>query len=274
MTLKSLLIPLAAVGFAGLAAESAMAGPSGYPMQQPPPVWGAGTFVVRIGATYADPDDDFRERTTTFIDDPVEGRLDVVNRVDLNDDTNWFVNATWVFMDHWAVELYHANDLNFSAHLTSEAFFEREFIGELRERLGDFDTYFTSLFVDWYFLDPTCLWQPYVGLGVNYTDISNDFVRPVFPTNNRFGAGNVSFGSDFSWTAQAGVDLVLGHHSNWVVSASVMYIDASPDVHIGFDAEAFVPGFDDPAIVSVRTRDEVDMDSWVFNLGFGYKFSF
>lgn len=283
MRFKPLLIPMAVAGFAGLAAQTALAGPSGYPVVEPtPPVWGAGTFAVRVGAAYVDPDEDgLGQVITTFVDDPLtedvveEIPLDVGAFVDLDDDTSWFINATYVFMDHWAVELYHANDVSFEGGLFSDAFFDGEFIGEFSQDLGDFDSYFTSFFVDWYFLDPTCLWQPYVGLGVNYTDIEEQFIRPVFRNDNRWGAGKIGFGSDFSWTAQVGVDVVLGRESNWVINASAMYVDASPEFSIGFDTETDLPDFEDPVVTSVRIRnEELDLDPWIFNLGIGYKFSF
>ncbi|AOS98376.1 Outer membrane protein W precursor [Microbulbifer aggregans] len=282
MRFKPLLIPMAVAGFAGLAAQSALAGPSGYPVvQSTPPVWGAGTFAVRVGAAYVDPDEDTVSNvTTSFLDDPTteeveEIPLDVGTFIDIDDDTSWFISATYVFLDHWAVELHYADDVSFEGSLFSDAFFDGEFIGEFTQDLGDFDTNYTKLFVDWYFLDPTCLWQPYVGLGAVYTDVDEDFIRPVFTNDNRWGAGKIGVGSDFSWAAQVGVDVVLGRESNWIVNASAMYLDASPDFSIGFDTETDIPGFDDPVVSSVRVRDaDLDLDAWSFNLGIGYKFNF
>ena len=282
MRLKPLLIPLAVAGFAGLAAQSALAGPSGYPVQQPPPpVWGAGTFAVRVGAAYVDPDsDDVLNTVQSFVvtdpDEIVDDiPVDVGTRVDLDSETTWFLNATYVFMDHWAIELYSNFDAGHEATLYSDAFFADtgEFIGEFSEGLGDFDSTTTSLFLDWYFLDPTCLWQPYVGIGAAYVNIEEDFVRPVFNTDNRFGAGRIGFGSDFSWTAQVGVDFVFGRESNWLANASVMYVDAQPDLYIGYDTLTDV-GLDEDEALQVRVRDEMDFDPWIFNLGIGYKFSF
>ncbi|GAA5525381.1 hypothetical protein Maes01_01950 [Microbulbifer aestuariivivens] len=283
MRFKPLLIPMAVAGFAGLAAQSALAGPSGYPVVQPtPPVWGAGTFAVRVGAAYVDPGDHaIRNVTSSFADDPSSDQveevpLDLTTHLDLDDDTSWFVSATYVFMDHWAVELHYADDVSFSGSLYSKASAPSlSYEGEFTQDLGDFDTNYTKLFLDWYFLDTTCLWQPYVGLGVVYTDISEDFIRPVYNTNNRWGAGKIGFGSDLSWAAQVGVDVVLGRESNWIVNASAMYLDSSPEFFIGYDVRTDLPEFGEPVISSVRIRDSgLDLDAWSFNLGIGYKFNF
>ncbi|WP_250462776.1 OmpW/AlkL family protein [Microbulbifer litoralis] len=279
MRLKPLLIPLALAGCAGLAAQPVLAGPSGYPMQ-PPADYSAGAIMVRIGASYVDPDDDVFSGVQSFVaDDPstedvVEGvPVDVGVDVDLDDDTTWYVSFAWMAMDHWGLELYHSNDASLEADLYSDAYSGRTFIGDFSEGIGDFDTYTTSLFVNWYPLDTNCLIQPYAGIGVSYVDIEEDFLRPVFDDpDGDFGL--LRFGSDFSWTAQIGVDFNFGPKSAWQVNASAMYVDASPELHMGFDTATQPPGFGEPAVLPVRIRDDMDLDPWIFNLGVGYKFSF
>ncbi|SDZ86763.1 OmpW/AlkL family protein [Microbulbifer marinus] len=281
MRLKSLLIPLAMAGYAGFAALPALAGPSGYPEPPPPQgIYTAGTVMVRIGASYVEPDDRFRFGRQTFVtDDPTtdpieEVPVDVRTALDLDNDTTWYVSAVWLPIEHFGVELFASVDANLDATLFSSASTtDGEFIGDFSQGIGDFDTYITSLYANWYPMSPTCLIQPYVGLGFSYVDIEQDFLRPVFREGReRFGL--IDFGSDFNWTAQVGVDFNFGPDNGWQVNLSAMYVRARPDIFIGYDTETFVPGFGDSVILPVRVRDELDLDPWLVNLGVGYRFSF
>lgn len=281
MRLKPLLIPLALAGCAGLAAQTAVAGPSGFP--EPAPVYKS-AFMIRVGAAYVDPDGTAYSGVQSFIvDDPAteseieEVPVDVLTRVSLDDDTTWYISAVWVPIEHFGVELYHYNSADHEADLFSRATTRREFVGDFSLGIGDFESYTTSLFANWYPLAANCLIQPYVGLGVAYVDFEEDFVRTIF--NERgFRHGVLGLGSDFSWTAQAGVDFNFGPDNTWQVNASVMYVDAQPDLQVGYDTETSLASFADPlnqpAILPVRVRDDMDFDPWMFNLGIGYKFSF
>lgn len=278
MRSKPLLTPLALAACAGLAAQPVFAGPSGFPQPAQEPR-SAGAFVVRIGASYVDVDDDVFATSQSFVaddpsTDPVEAvPVDVGVELNLDDDTTWYISAAWMATDHWGVELYHSNHASLEADLYSDAFSGNTFIGDFSEGIGDFDTYTTSLYANWYPLDANCLIQPYVGIGGGYVDIEEDFTRPVF--SDEFGDyGLLGFGSDFSWTAQVGVDFNFGRDSAWQINASAMYVDASPDLQLGFDTVTEVPGFGEAAVLPIRIRDEMDLDPWIFNLGVGYKFSF
>ncbi|MFC6632082.1 OmpW/AlkL family protein [Microbulbifer taiwanensis] len=283
MRLKSLLIPMALAGYAGFAAQPALAGPSGYPVQQPSPgIYTAGTVMLRVGASYVEPDDNVFSGTQVFsvadpaIENPVASdfvNVNVFTDVDLDDDTTWYISGVWLPIEHLGIELYLSADANLDATLTSIASTGGSSFGSFSQGVGDFDTYTTSLFANWYPMSPTCLIQPYVGLGVSYVDIEQEFLRPVF--RDQFGEfGLLDFGSDFTWTAQVGVDFNFGRDNGWQINASAMYVDAEPDIYIGYDTETLVPGFSDSIILPVRVRDELDMSPWMFNLGVGYRFSF
>lgn len=284
MRFKPLLIPLAVAGCAGLAAQSAVAGSSGYPIQAAPAFNGA--FMIRVGAAYVEPDDNVLSTVQSFVvDDPSTGTdddpiveqvpVDVGVDLDLDDDTTWYISAVYMPMEHWGIELYHYNDASHDATLYSRAYSGSTFIGDFSGDVGDFDSYTTSLFANWYPLSANCLIQPYVGIGMAYVDIENDFLRPVFDDGpDNFSSGLITFGSDFSWTAQVGVDFNFGPGSAWQINASAMYVDASPDISLGFNGEVLPPDFGASVTLPVRIRDELDMDPWMFNLGVGYKFSF
>lgn len=268
MRTKSLLLPLA-IAAAG-ATSPAFADFNG------------GDFILRVGAAYMDLDTSsaLSAKETVLVKDPndptkyipVDGRLSL----SLDSDTTWFINGTYFVADHWAVELYHMNSADLDTTLNASVSTPDVRVKD-SATFGSFETYVTSFFVDWY---PVCAesWvQPYVGIGVNYTDIEQDYLRPVFVENvpgvGPVDRGLVNFGSSFGWTAQVGIDIEFGRDANWLFNASAMYVDADPELELGFDVERKF-GNDNVRIGNIRIKDDMDYDSWIFNLGVGYKFSF
>lgn len=280
MRTKSLLLPLAIA--AAAATSPAMA------------QYNEGSLLVRVGASYVDPtEDDFSYFDSFVLDDPTTGTedmpvveavpVDVFANLNLDSDTTWFISFGWMAADHWGVELYHSNSADLETDLTVDVYADDVLTNGGFGSIGDFELNTTSLFANWYPLDATCMIQPYVGVGVSYVDIEQEFLRPVFVESvlgpndeviDRVDTGLLNFGSDFSWTAQVGVDFNFGRESAWQVNVSAMYVDASPELELGYDQRVDVPGFAGPDFVPVRIRDDMDIDPWIFNLGVGYKFSF
>lgn len=283
MRLKPLLVPLLLALYTAFAAQPALAD------------YKAGDIIVRVGASYVDPDEDrILSRILPFTlvepltpeeieDGVVPERLNVNAAVDLriDDDTTWYIGGVWLFADHWGLELQHVANASHDVDMSAAAFSGNALLpnSSIAGSLGSFDANITTLMVNWYPVDPTCLIQPYVGLGVNYTnfDSDNDFkqIRSVFGSGD-FGAdGRLGLGSDFSWAAQVGVDFVLGRDSNWIINAAAIYVDAKPRLELGFDLLTDAPPpFTSPSALPVRVRTDFDYSPWVFNLGIGYKFSF
>lgn len=263
MRTKSLLLPLAVA--AASATSPAFADFNG------------GDFILRVGAGYMESDDSvFSQSQRIAIPDPNNPSdpdatilVNYRDSLDFDNDTTWFINGTYFIMDHFAIELYHLNsadlDASYNTYITGEGINARSSNG-----LGDFETSVTSFFVDWY---PVCVesWiQPYMGIGFNYTDIEQDFLRPAFTYDNA-NYGLVNVGSSWGWTAQIGVDIEFGRNANWLFNASAMYVDAEPEIEIGADSVILSNGL---AVNSIRYRDDLELDAWIFNLGVGYKFSF
>ncbi|WP_105104374.1 OmpW/AlkL family protein [Microbulbifer pacificus] len=270
MRTKSLLLPLV-IAAAG-AASPAFADFKG------------GDFIVRVGAAYMDPDNDTVNSVQVVgIEDPDDPDapaipVTVENYLDLDDDTTWFINGTYFIVDHWAVQLGYMDgadlESNLATRISSPGYGEWTAAGSV----GDFEANISTFFVNWY---PVCVesWiQPYIGIGVNYTDLDQEFLRKaadieyVGPDMEvvRESTGLINLGSSFGWAAQIGVDMAFGRNSSWLFNASAMYVDADPRVEIGFD------GYEPVTVdrFSVRVNEDVEFDSWIFNLGVGYKFSF
>ena len=280
MRTKSLLLPLAIA--AASAASPAFA------------QYNDGSVLIRVGASYVEPEDDVIGVVQTFtVDDPTTGTaaapivenvpVDVLSTLSLDNDTTWFISMAWMAADHWGLELYHSHGADLDAYSTVSVFAEGVETNSAAGSIGDFETNTTSLYANWYPLDATCMIQPYIGVGVSYLDIDQDFLRPVFVEDvfdangavvGQVDRGLVNFGSSWGWTGQVGVDFNFGRDSAWQVNVSAMYVDASPEVEIGYNQQVDVPSFGASVFVPFRVREDIDIDPWIFNLGVGYKFSF
>ncbi|TKB55481.1 outer membrane protein OmpW [Ferrimonas aestuarii] len=94
--------------------------------------------------------------------------------------------------------------------------------------------------------------RPYIGAGVNYTYFwDEDF------TNN-LGGDLTDLDASGSWglAAQVGLDWEL--NENWLINASVWYIDIQTDV--------------DFKLAGTPVSIETDIDPWVYMVSVGYKF--
>lgn len=98
--------------------------------------------------------------------------------------------------------------------------------------------------------------QPYVGLGINYTIFFSEDVDSDLET--ALGTkGDLELDDSFGLAAQIGADYAL--NERWVLNASVWYLDIDTDATFKFDD-------------GTRIEADVDVDPWVYMLGLGYRF--
>lgn len=103
-------------------------------------------------------------------------------------------------------------------------------------------------------LGATSRWQPYVGLGVNYTLFFDEQVDGQL--EEMFGPGDLDLDNSWGWAGQAGLDYQIDDH--WLVNAAVWYLDIDTDATFKFAAN--------------RITTDVNVDPWVYMLGVGYRF--
>ena len=117
-----------------------------------------------------------------------------------------------------------------------------------------------TLSLQWYPRGGKDGWQPYLGLGLNYTFIFDEEVDSDLEDalGALIGAERVDLEVDdsFGFSAQAGVDIPLGEH--WGINAGVWYIDIDTTATIKTDVG--------------NVKFDVDIDPWVYNIGIAYKF--
>ena len=104
-------------------------------------------------------------------------------------------------------------------------------------------------------MDSASAFQPYLGIGVNYTvffseDVDSDLEAIL-------GRGDLEIDDSIGLAAQVGFDYAIDEH--WLLNASVWYIDIDTDAEFKFDSGS-------------RVKSDVDIDPWVYMLGVGYKF--
>lgn len=113
--------------------------------------------------------------------------------------------------------------------------------------------------LQWFPMDSTSAFQPYVGIGVNYTIFFSEDVSPDLYANPLIGAGGAELSLDDSvgLAFEIGADIQLGN--NWLLNASVWNIDIDTEAEFKFDNGLVIEA-------------DVDIDPWVYMLSIGYKF--
>jgi len=268
MKMTRILTPLA-LAISAVAASSAMAGGSGY-VPAPPPagLYTAGTAVVRIGASWVDPDDSSSNLRYPELFPFFDG-----SRFELDSDTTWNFSAMFMPADHFGVEFTYTgqSDLDMDLRNLDTYYLDQYSDNNNRLRIGTLESSSGTLMFNWF---PVCTesWiQPYIGIGANYTDFdnfnlrenANDYLAIVDDGMGIDYPGRVRVDGGWGWAGQVGVDILFGRDSNWLVNAAVQYLDVQTNVDIHYPVE-------NTFVNAIRT--DLDVDPWVYNLGIGYKF--
>ncbi|HQU15348.1 MAG: OmpW/AlkL family protein [Gammaproteobacteria bacterium] len=120
-------------------------------------------------------------------------------------------------------------------------------------KIADARTLPPTLTLQYHFL-PGARVQPYLGLGVNYTDFYAEQASPSL--NAALGTTSVHLDSSLGVAAQLGADFALG--GGWFANMDLKYID------LGTTAILTSPG-------AVR-RVDVQIDPWLVGFGIGRRF--
>jgi len=216
--MKSRSLQLAvALAVAGLSAQPALAA--------------AGDWIIRAGVGVVDPKSDNLD-------------LGGGDNLEVDDGTSLTIEGTYMFADHWGVELLAA--WPFTHDFAIEAGGQENVAGEVNHLPP-------TLSLQYHF-NPEGTVRPYVGAGVNYTMFSEE--------NTEGPLAGTSLDLDDSWglALQLGVDVSLT--KNWFVNAGLRWID--------IDSDAEITGLSGPGVVD--NLGEVEIDPFVYQLQLGYRF--
>lgn len=204
----------------------------------------AGDFIIRGGFATVDPDD-------SSSDIKLDGAKQRGTKATVDSDTQLGLTFTYMFADKWGVELVAATPFNHQVDVKG--------LGPgLDGKLAEIKQLPPTLLLQYYPMGGTnSAFQPYGGLGVNYTTFFDEDLA-----SNRKAQGFSSMKLQDSWglAGELGFDYMLNEHA--LFNMAVWYMD--------IDTKASING---PSALGVnKTKVDVDVDPWVYMIGFGYKF--
>ncbi|MEM0910114.1 MAG: OmpW family outer membrane protein [Pseudomonadota bacterium] len=219
-----------------------------------------GDWLLRVGLTNVSPDASSSPILAGDLD--LGQALPSVGTsltVDVDNNTQLGINIAYFVTDNINVELLAATPFKHDI----------EFVAG---KLGETSHLPPSLTANYFFLDSSSKFQPYVGAGLNYTiffdeDFDDGAVTTIETlTQNDLGAAatvsNLDLDGSFGLTFQVGFDYEVS--DGIYVNASVRYID------IETDATFDIAGV--PAIATTGSIETVDIDPFVYTISAGYKF--
>ena len=201
-----------------------------------------GDFVLRLGAVNVDPDSD-----SSPINLPGAPTL----HAEVDDDTQFGIIPMYMVTDHVGIELLTATPFEHDITLHGKG---------VNLDAGSTKHLPPTITAQWYPRGGKSGWQPFVGIGVNYTIFfDEDTDKELDETLNAIlGADQVDLDLDnsFGLAAQAGVDIPFA--KNWAVSFEVLYIDISTNATVKTDVG--------------NVHFKTDIDPFVYHIGIAHRF--
>lgn len=166
--------------------------------------------------------------------------------VQVDDGTSLTLTGTYMFTENWAFDILAAWPFSHDVDL--------DLSGGDSLAFGEVEHLPPTFSVQYHFL-PDAAFQPFVGLGLNYTTfLSEDLDSGIPPA---LGVTDFSLDDSFGVAAQFGADWVL--NQNWLVNVDVRWINIESDLDVTIDGST----------VGLGT---VKIDPWVFAINVGYRF--
>jgi len=207
----------------------------------------AGDIIVRAGAITVQ-----THESTSGVKGDRGTLADLGNlggKVSLNNDTQLGLNFAYMVTDNWGVELLAATPFSHDAKIKGTG---APTVAD--GKLGSFKHLPPTLSAVYYPMDSGSVFQPYVGLGINYTTF---FDESVSSSAKERGFTSLNINDSWGWAAQVGADYMLT--DNIMLNGQIRYID--------IDTTAYASHKD-----LGRAKVNVDVKPWVYMLGLGYKF--
>jgi outer membrane protein len=203
----------------------------------------AGDIIVRAGVAHVEPNEDSGELK-------LDGSKVSGTKATADGENQLGLTFAYMLTPHIGLELLAATPFSHTISVKG--------LGPgLDGKLADVKQLPPTLSLQYYPMEASSRFQPYVGVGLNYTTFFDSDL-----TGNRKSQGfsNLKLKDSVGLAGQVGMDYMLTDRI--MLNASVWYID--------LDTEASVDG---PSALSVgKTKVDVDIDPWVYMVGVGYKF--
>ena len=183
----------------------------------------------------------FRLRAITVQPDESADITPIGGDVDIDASVVPEFDITYFFTDHIAAELI----LGVTPHDVTAV---DTSLGDVN--LGDVTLLPPTLTLQYHF-NPTGQLRPYIGAGVNYTLFFNEDLPSGSPL------ASIDYDSSFGLAAQAGFDYQL--NERWFFNVDLKKVMINTDVTIDAGALGIVEA-------------DVDIDPWIFGVGFGWRY--
>ena len=220
----------------------------------------AGQWILRGGVGTVMPKDDNLVIGAFDLVVPPDVDLSVTGAaVQVDDGTSLVLSATYMITENWAFDILAAwpfkHDVDIVATITDN-------IGGGSESgsvpFGEVEHLPPTFSLQYHFA-PGAEFQPYVGVGLNYTTFLSEDLDSLWPT---IGIVDFSLDDSVGVAAQLGADWMFS--DQWLVNFDVRWINIEADLKGTID-----DGVNAPVTVELGT---VEIDPWVFAINLGYRF--
>jgi outer membrane protein len=157
--------------------------------------------------------------------------------VQVDTGTSFTIEGTYMFADHWGVELLAAYPFTHDVDIDG---------AEGAGNVAEVDHLPPTLSLQYHF-NPEGRFRPYIGAGINYTTFLNE------DTKGALAGADLEL--DDSWGAAGQIGADIGLNDNWFLNLAVRYID--------IDSDAKLDGAD---------LGTVEIDPFIYQAQIGYRF--
>lgn len=212
----------------------------------------AGDVILRVGPTLVDPDDSSGDLVANNLGN-LTTALGTRTGVGVDSNVQPGITATYMFSSKWGLELLAATPFRHDISAIGVDGLGLTSVGKTKQLPP-------TLSLLYFPARANADWQPFVGLGVNYTLFFENSTSPNF--ESVFGNSGFDLDNSQGLAARIGFDYSL--NDNWGVSASAWWID------IDTDATVTSPTGVGLGITELRVKAQVD--PLVYLVGLSYKF--
>jgi outer membrane protein len=212
----------------------------------------AGQWILRAGVGSVMPADDNLVLPEIVIDP-----LTINATVQVDDGTSLTLTGTYMFTENWAFDILASWPFKHDIDLDATIFDGVDTVSG-SVPFGEVEHLPPTFSVQYHFL-PDAKFQPFVGLGINYTLILSEDLDPDI-----IAAGIVDYSLDdsFGVAAQLGADWMI--NDKWMINFDLRYIQIESELIATVDDGV------NPA--ATGKLGDVGIDPWVFAINVGYGF--
>jgi len=204
----------------------------------------AGDFILRGGVIHAEPDSSSSKIKVNGVSQPGSG----VN-ADGGSKTQFGLGLTYMVMPHFGLEVTATTPYTHKI---------RAKYGGVNYNRAEVSRMSPTISAQYFFLNPKSRFQPYVGLGLNYTLYHNEKLSSE--AKRDYNARSLKIKDSVGIAAQVGMDYRITER--FVVNASVWKMSMSAKAEW---KENWRGG-------EQKMKADMDIDPWVYYIGAGFKF--